>query len=205
MRYALLPYIYTEFVRAASSGTPFIRGLFLDFDEASYRLDEDEFLCGSALLVAPIVRPAVRGRLVYLPGTAWLKVKATSTGLTGEQVVTAGDSFVKAGLDEIPLYVKPGSLIPMAEPSNRTSAECPSRYRVIGFTDSIAECAILLDDGETLYTTWESYPKAICTVKKSGKKWLCDVRFENAPVRQLELDLELWNSSGLRHELRVRC
>lgn len=204
LRYALLPYIYAEFVRAASLGTPFIRGLFLDFEEASYRLDEDEFLCGSSLLVAPIVRPAVRGRTVYLPGTAWLKVKATSTGLTGEHIVSAGDSFVEAGLDEIPLYVKPGSLIAMAEPSKRTSTECPSRYRVIGFTDSCAECAILLDDGETRYTSWESYPKAICTVKKSGKEWLCEVRFENAPARPLDLELELWDSGGFKHQLRVR-
>lgn len=205
MRYALLPYIYGEFVRAASTGAPFIRGLFLDYQDAKHRLDEDEFLCGPSLLVAPIVRPAVRGRHVYLPGSRWLKVKASSEGLTGECVVPAGESFVEAGLDEIPLYLAFGKLIPMTKPTHHTFPECPSQYRLIGFTDSSAECVILLDDGETRYSTWESYPKCICSVLKRGSEWVCDVRFENAPPRPLDLEIELWDSSSAKHAISRRA
>ncbi len=204
MRYALLPYIYSEFVKSASTRTPFIRGLFLDYKDAETRLDEDQFLCGPSLLVAPVVRPAVHGRHVYLPGSRWLKVKASEQGLDAEGVVPSGESFVSAALHEIPLYVAFGGLIPMTAPRRHTSNTCPSRYKLIGFTDSSAECAVLLDDGEARYSTWQSYPKFICSVKKVNDEWKCDVRFESTEPQQLELEIELWDSSGAKRTLAWR-
>ncbi len=72
LRYELLPHVYTAMREASRTGVPAMRPLFVDFpqDEATWRLD-DEFLFGSDLLVAPIVREGQRRREVYLPAGAW--------------------------------------------------------------------------------------------------------------------------------------
>lgn len=203
MRYALLPYIYTEFIRSACTGEAFIRGLFLDFKEAEHRLDNDQFLCGRSLLVAPVTQPAVEGRMVYLPSGSWLKVSGDGNGLRGEHVTRGGDYFVSTALHEIPLYMKLGSMIPMTESTRHTSAECPSKYTLLAFTDSSTECDILLDDGETRYDTWRDYPKMKCKLSKQGDSWSCDVAFENSPPRKLSLEVEVWSSSGTKQTLSL--
>ena len=84
LRMRLLPYLYTAFEEAARTGAPILRPLLFDFpdDEATYTAD-DEFLFGDALLVAPITRPGVEHRHVYLPAGhvgAVVDARGRSTG-----------------------------------------------------------------------------------------------------------------------------
>lgn len=203
MRYALMPYIYSEFIRSASMEEPFIRGLFYEFKEAAGRLDDDQFLCGRSVLVAPVVKAGAHGRLVYLPAGSWLKVTGNERGLSGERIQPSGDTYIDATINELPLFVKLGSLIPMTDPAPHTGAESRTKYRLLGFTDCSAQCEVLLDDGETKYDSWESYPKLICSVTKSNSTWVTDVRFEGIAPRPLSLELELWSSDGSRQLLNV--
>jgi alpha-glucosidase len=203
MRYALMPYIYSEFIRSACHEEPFIRGLFYDHKEAAGRLDDDQFLCGRALLVAPVVKAATHGRMVYLPSGEWLKVVGSEDGLTGERIQKSGDAYIDAGIDEIPLFLKAGSLIPMTDPAPHIGALSSSAFRLLGFTDSTAQCEILLDDGETKYNSWESYPKVVCSVTKSGGKWSTNVSFHGTAPRPISLELELWSSDGKRNVVSV--
>jgi alpha-glucosidase len=205
MRYALMPYIYGEFVRSACLGEPFIRGLFHDFKDAEKRLDEDQFLCGRSLLIAPVVQAASHGRMVYLPTGSWLKVRGGASGLSGERVQTGGDSFVEASLAEIPLYLKLGSLVPTIDPPLHTGAESTSKFRMIGFTDSSAECVVLLDDGERKYSSWSEYPKLICSVTKKDGKWDAKLSFEATPHRKVSVTMELWGSDGKKSNVSIQC
>ena len=196
MRYALMPYMYAEFVRSACLREPFIRGLFYDFKDAEQRLNEDEFLCGRSILVAPVVQAAAHGRMVYLPSGSWLKVRGSALGLSGERVAKSGDTFVDAALGEIPLYLKLNSLVPMIDPPLHTGAGSTSEFRLIGFTNSSAECTILLDDGERKYNSWEEYPKLVCSVSKIEDAWDVKLSFESIAPRKVKLNLELWSSDG---------
>lgn len=204
MRYALMPYIYSEFIRSASLEEPFIRGLFYDHKEAAERLDDDQFLCGRSLLVAPVVKAAAHGRMVYLPSGSWLKVQGSENGLTGERLQASGDTYIEASISETPLFLKLGSLIPMTDPASHTGAESSTNFRLLAFTDSTAQCEILLDDGETKYSSWESYPKVICSVAKTHGKWSALARFQGVAPRPILLELELWSSDGARETLSVQ-
>lgn len=203
MRYALMPYIYSEFIRSASLEEPFIRGLFYDHKEAADRLDDDQFLCGRSLLVAPVVKAAAHGRMVYLPSGSWLKVQGSENGLTGERLQASGDTYIEASISETPLFLKLGSLIPMTDPASHTGAESSTNFRLLAFTDSTAQCEILLDDGETKYSSWESYPKVLCSVAKTNGKWSALARFQGVAPRPIFLELELWSSDGTRETLSV--
>jgi alpha-glucosidase (family GH31 glycosyl hydrolase) len=149
------------------------------------------------------VKAGAHGRLVYLPAGSWLKVTGNERGLSGERIQPSGDTYIDATINELPLFVKLGSLIPMTDPAPHTGAESRTKYRLLGFTDCSAQCEVLLDDGETKYDSWESYPKLICSITKSNGKWATDIRFEGTAPRPLSLELELWSSDGSRQLLNV--
>ena len=119
LRYQLVPYLYNLFWEATQDGTPIMRPLFWEFpdDSHGYAVD-DQFLLGPSLLVAPVIKPGARQRAVYLPrsergepaGSEWYDYW-TKQKLAGGRHVT-----VNAPLDTLPLFVRAGSIIPMAEP-----------------------------------------------------------------------------------------
>jgi alpha-glucosidase len=113
LRYRLMPYLYNLFREAATDGTPIMRPLFWEFpdDPHGYAVD-DQFLLGADILVAPVIKPAATQRPVWLPtGADWYNYW-TKKKHTGGQHITA-----KAPLDTLPLFVRAGSIIPMAEPA----------------------------------------------------------------------------------------
>jgi alpha-D-xyloside xylohydrolase len=106
LRYRLLPYVLAEARQAAAAGLPFARPLVLEFadDPTTWRIG-DRFLCGRAILAAPLLEPGGR-RLAYLPAGTW------TDWWTRERV--AGPRWVRAshGLDTMPLYLREGAVVP---------------------------------------------------------------------------------------------
>jgi alpha-glucosidase len=107
MRYQLLPYIYTLAHEAALFGIPLMRPLFFEYPEDSRTAEiYDQFMFGGDLLVAPILRPGQKNRIVYLPKGLWQDF------WTGE-VYTGGQWMVaNVPLDTIALYIRSGASVP---------------------------------------------------------------------------------------------
>lgn len=102
VREELKPYIMGQMKLASEDGTPVMRPLFYDFcgDKNVYDIG-DEYMFGPDLLVAPVVEPGARKRMVYLPeGCRW---KDAGTGM-----VYDGGTRIEADapLDTIPLFLK---------------------------------------------------------------------------------------------------
>lgn len=112
LRYRLMPYLWSLFERATQAHQPIIRPTFYDFpdDEACYT-DSHDFMLGESILVAPVVEQGARTRSVYLPvGSAyWVNLH------TGERLAAGHTHTVPAGLDTLPLFVRAGSTIAMAD------------------------------------------------------------------------------------------
>jgi alpha-D-xyloside xylohydrolase len=107
LRYRLLPYLYSAAVEAARTGAPVMRALLVDSpgDPGAWSADL-EYRLGRDLLVAPMVDPD-GSRDVYLPaGESWVD------WWTGE--VHAGGGYVRVSkpLEQVPLFVRYGALIP---------------------------------------------------------------------------------------------
>lgn len=110
-RYRLAPYIYTCAREAYETGVSLCRPLYYDYPEARQAYEQrNEYMFGGALLIAPITRPMSEERSavqVWLPeGTTWYEI-STGTLLEGGQ--TLERHFF---IDEYPVYVKAGSIIP---------------------------------------------------------------------------------------------
>jgi alpha-glucosidase len=122
LRSSLIPYIYSASRETYDTGVPFLRPLYWDWPEAveAYAV-KDEYLFGDSLLVAPVVAPrsletGLAARSVWLPAGSWVE---WSTGRVFEGPATVQRAF---GLDEIPVYVKGGAVIPMQHPVERAGA-----------------------------------------------------------------------------------
>ena len=116
MRYALQPYLYTEARRTYDTGVAFFRPLYYDWPEANEAYtSKGEYLFGDEMLVAPVVaavsKPSERAtEKVWLPEGEWIEWP-TGKHLTGP--VTAERSFT---IEQTPVYVKAGAIVPMQPP-----------------------------------------------------------------------------------------
>ncbi|HEY1016735.1 MAG TPA: glycoside hydrolase family 31 protein [Herpetosiphonaceae bacterium] len=119
LRYRLLPYLYTVFHEAATTGAPIIRPLFFAFpDDAATYHRHDQALVGPQLMVAPITRPGLEHRAVYLPEGEWYD------WWTGERLRGPLHLLAHAPLERLPLYVRGGSILPLG-PAMQHTAERP--------------------------------------------------------------------------------
>jgi alpha-glucosidase len=136
LRYRLLPYIYSAFVRASETGEPIQRPLVYDFQNDRHaRETDDAYLFGEALLVAPVFEPGQMARHVYLPAGTWVDW-ATGERHAGEQFITSA-----APLDRIPVFARGGRVIP-------TYAEAPPS--TMGHYPELLELHVIIpeEDGE---------------------------------------------------------
>jgi alpha-glucosidase len=107
LRYKLLPYLYTTFWQYAEEGTPMLKSLVVyDQEDAQTHYRNDEFLFGDKILVCPILEPNAKGRRMYIPRGEWYNF------WTRETITGGKEAWVDADIDEIPLFVKSGAIIP---------------------------------------------------------------------------------------------
>jgi alpha-glucosidase len=115
LRQRLLPYLYSLFDECHRTGAPILRPLLFEYpaDETTYTAD-DEFLLGDALLVAPVTRPGIEHRHVYLPEGTWFHY------YSGERFEGPVHILAHAPLGELALYVKANTAIPMGPDAAHT-------------------------------------------------------------------------------------
>jgi alpha-glucosidase len=149
LRYKLLPYIYTLTEEAARTGIPLMRPIFLEYPQSSdFYGDDRDFLFGPDLFVAPVVTEALDAHGVALPPGEWYDYW-TSEKHTGKDQIN-----LHPHLEEVPLYVRAGAIMPM-QPVVQNTGEKPDgplELRVYLPTSSAGnDCrgSLYQDDGHT--------------------------------------------------------
>ncbi|MDT0341091.1 glycoside hydrolase family 31 protein [Streptomyces litchfieldiae] len=111
LRERLRPYVLTQMRAAHEEGLPPMRPLFLEFPDDERTWDvADTYLFGPDLLVAPVLEAGAREREVYLPAGARWTDAWTGTEYAGGATVT-----VPAPLERIPLFLRDGARLPIAD------------------------------------------------------------------------------------------
>ena len=150
LRYSLIPYIYTASRRTYDNGVSICHPMYYDYPEQREAYDfKDQYMFGDDMLVAPIAEPIdtmsmlVQKRL-WLPEGEWYEW-STGTTLKGPAVFTR--SFA---LNEIPVYVKAGAVIPM-QPQMRNSHEKPVDPLIVTiFPGDKGKGEVYEDEGNTI-------------------------------------------------------
>ena len=151
LRYALLPYLYSEFMKAALENTSYFRPLAFDYpDDPDAREVEDQLLLGEGLMAAPVYIQNAHGRHVYLPEPMKL-LRLRAEDDYDEEILPAGHHYIRCALDEVLLFLRPGHIVPVAQPANNTSELDDASLTLWSFLPDgeSAEYRMYRDDGVT--------------------------------------------------------
>ncbi len=147
-RYALVPYIYTMARQDYETGISLCRPMYYDYPEAKEAYDvKEQYMFGDRMLIAPVTSPVNRESglatvKAWLPEGQWLEYE-TGTMLQGGQTVER-----QFTLDEYPIYVKAGSIIPYyGKVKNLSGTEQPVIIRVFPGGDK-GDFTLYEDNGE---------------------------------------------------------
>ncbi len=136
LRYALLPYIYSEFMKAALGDDMYALPLaFVYGDDERARRVEDQLLIGESIMIAPVYEQNAVGRYVYLPEDMKL-IRFRAYNDYDEEILPDGDHFIPLKLNEAAVFLRKGHCLPFADlsasPDPVRSADdafaCPLKY-----------------------------------------------------------------------------
>jgi alpha-glucosidase len=120
LRYELMPYLYTGIEEMSRTGLPLMRPVFLEYPQASeFYADNRDFLFGRDFFVAPVTTDMVDAEEISLPPGEWYDFW-TNAKLSSKQGFT-----LQPRLDEMPLYVRAGAIVPM-QPLVQSTEETPN-------------------------------------------------------------------------------
>ncbi|MDZ7340104.1 MAG: glycoside hydrolase family 31 protein [candidate division KSB1 bacterium] len=158
LRYALLPYIYTAARQAYDLGLSICRPLYYDYPEhdAAYQF-KSQYLFGKDMLIAPITAPLSSDSMlvtksIWLPPGEWIE------WFTGERLTGPRRYRRQFALDEIPIYVKAGAIIPLQTCKKAAIETMVDPLVITIFSGQSGFTRIYEDEGNTL-----GYKNDICT------------------------------------------
>ena len=145
VRYRLIPYLYSEYMKAALQDDLYFKPLAFVYpeDKIAVRV-EDQLMIGNEIMIAPVYEQNARGRYVYLPEKMKF-VKFLPDGTISEEILEKGVHYVEIALNEVPLFIREGKCIPVAEVAESVEQIDMSKLTMIGFNG--AEYLLYDDDG----------------------------------------------------------
>lgn len=124
VRYAMIPYIYTEARRTYDTGVAFLHPLYYDWPESNEAYNaRNEYMFGRQILAAPVTVPIhpdtnLASESIWLPEGEWIEEP------TGKHFHGPVRVLRQFSIDQIPIYVRPGAILPMA-PSMQWTGQKP--------------------------------------------------------------------------------
>jgi len=138
-RHKLLPYLYTTAYQSSYYSVPMMRSMVMEFPhDLNCQYISLQYMLGDSLLVAPVFDQ--KELKVYLPEGTWVEF------MTGE-VVNGGRWIApQVTLEDIPIYLRENSIVPMLE---KAPSDIEAKYEDLIVHMSIKDeiNAVYFDDG----------------------------------------------------------
>lgn len=117
LRYSLIPYIYSQYMKAVENDEMYFMPLSFEYenDEIAREI-EDQMLVGDSIMIAPVYKQNTTGRNVYLPEDMRL-VRLRSYDDYDEEELGKGFHYVRAALNEVLVFIRPGHKLPLCKPA----------------------------------------------------------------------------------------
>lgn len=142
-RMSLIPYIYSAFADYHQQGIPPFRPLIMDYpNDKRVRSIANQFMIGRNIMATPTTMDST-SRMVYFPQGTWYDYNTLKQ-------YTGGKSYeIEIPMDKLPLFVKEGSIVPVATPLNFVDDGAVFEITCKVFGNSPAPFALFEDDGVT--------------------------------------------------------
>ena len=157
LRYRLLPYIYSEFMKAALKNEMYGRPLGFEWPEDTIAVrTEDQMLIGESIMIAPVYEQNAAGRVVYLPEEMKM-LRFSGTELAEEKVLEKGHHYLEIGLNEVVLFVKKGHILPLADGGECVDQVDWENLKLYHFAPQGADYELYDDDGVSAAAVLEGH------------------------------------------------
>lgn len=167
IRYGLLAYIYSEYMKSALNSEMYFKPLsFVYTDDEFTSQVEDQLLVGDSLMIAPVYNQNAKGRYVYLPEEmAMLRFRGVDDYDT--EILPAGHHYVEAGLFEMLVFVRPDKILVLTDGGECTDEVDCDHVKALAFVKTKAEYVWYEDDGMRKdYENPDNYGRM--TIEKDG-------------------------------------
>lgn len=149
VRYQLLPYIYSEFMKAALDGKMMFRPLgFVYREDKIAKTTEDQLLLGDSIMIAPVHEQNAIGRIVYFP-EPMKQIRFAKGKVLEEKEYAKGHFFVEIPLDEVCIFLRKNYSIPLAEAKETVAETDFEKVKLYSFGEEVKPYEYYYDDGET--------------------------------------------------------
>lgn len=188
LRYQLSPYLYSLMERAHETGLPIMEPMCSAFQEDVKCYEEGvDFMLGDSLLVANVVEKGAVSRKVYLPEGETFYNFYTRSAYEGGRTVE-----LPVDLGSIPLFVRSGAIIPMAEDRlDNLKTQQAEHLRILCAADRDGRFELYEDDGISMDYEKGGFLKTSITMT-AGERTVLDFHQEGhyeTDVKTLYLDM----------------
>lgn len=204
-RYKLLPYIYTATEEATRTGIPMMRPVLLDYpaSEEFYKDDRD-FLFGNDLFVSPVLSETLDAHAVALPPGEWFDFWTAERHSAKDQI------RLHPAIDELPLYVRAGAILPV-QPVIQSTSETPQgplQLRAyLPSTGPATDCrdSLYQDDGHTFAYQRGEFLRVTYSCQVSSASAIVSSAIEKNDYKPWwnTVELTIFGLSGQPKEVRI--
>lgn len=157
LRYRLLPYIYSEYMKAALKDEMYAKPLgFVWGNDPVAAHTEDQLMIGESIMIAPVYEQNAIGRTVYLPEDMKL-VRFAGTEITEEKVLEKGHHYIPVAMNEVVLFVRKGHILPLSAGGKNVADVNWDELELVYFAEDGAEYELYDDDGSCKDVTLEGH------------------------------------------------
>lgn len=131
LRYSLIPYLYSEYIKAVKNGTLLFTPIGMIYrKDREARLVEDQLFVGESIMIAPVYKENARGRYVYLPEDM-LMLRFRSPIDYDEEMMSAGHHYVNVDVNEVLIWVRKNHALILGKGAESTADISHDNFNVI--------------------------------------------------------------------------
>lgn len=149
LRYRLLPYIYSEYMKSALGDTMMFRPLGFAYGEDRIaRCVEDQLLVGESIMIAPVYRQNTSGRTVYFPEPMKL-LRFHGGAVREEAVYPKGYSYIEMPLGDVCVFLRENYIFPLGKGGECIAEADFEDLTLYAWGTDVKPYAYYTDDGKT--------------------------------------------------------
>lgn len=161
VRYRLLPYLYSEYMKAALQDTMMFTPLSFVYEEDEIaRQVEDQLFVGDSIMIAPVHEQNVSGRTVYFPERMKL-LRMKGSEVTEDEIFEPGYHYVSMPLGEVCVFLRENQILPVSDGGEYVDEVDYSDLTLYSFGENAQPYAYYMDDGQTKEYDLEKYIKML--------------------------------------------
>lgn len=147
LRYRLIPYLYSEFMKSALLDEMFFSPLSFIYSEDKQAEEiEDQLIVGDSIMIAPIYEQNKSGRIVYFPEDMLMLRFETSTHYVKEKV-KKGYQYISMPQGEAVFFVRKNHIFILGEGGKYVDEACKGTMTILGWFEKETSYLFYEDDG----------------------------------------------------------